>query len=972
MSRPVRPSFADDVYGNGAKQSQDPTPQLTHSESTLAQRRAANLPKLKDFPSTAAASVDNNSGIIQEMCEVDFEYKDCDAHSVEISEFYSYAELNETVDCYNAYVELIQRWNKKDGGNRWRSLSLKEKKAFLSYVIQGLEVTGEETRSDSIKTVLYLLQGAAMDYSEFNIQQFQEDKNFDEEDDVVKEGIRNAYLLYSCGFYGELVNLLSLEATNCLIMNDDLNYERKRCDSRGELHSEYGLGLHSSTNSLERKYKKMQTLANNFIFRVILSCIYHIIESIRREDVLVVMVECGQSQELMADIRADFMEQLSLPMENSKTPLIVFLLNLLPRFVAGQCQYFPIKKIVLTIWKIILCSLGGWKELRADKEEKRIAAGLSVLEDTIEVGSKMGACTTNELNMGNGRDGLKSSHSGRLMSRQFACQLSGSQGSVDEEEALRKAGAFSDAEANKRGFDSISEHDNESSESSEEGQKFTNRSSILFPNYPFSKGDRTPKPSSPIQKEPKHKLMWTPKAKPESVNQFLQEARKKLFGFTLENDDSTTFGLPLPTLNSFKVLKKNVYISLSEEQIKAEDKYNKYPNACKDNFEDTPTERFYKATMPKLAEYVVALLKVMMAALPSQKAKNETVNILSDVLPGSMEGNEHLSNSINLDTSQINSLCEDFLEPSIILAIDIKRHKEIIIKAVSSIIILLLKHMKLNHIYQFEHLSNYLVFANGIPLLLKFLDRNMPRYVQSKNEFVCMGYPQSFVHYAKYQEWPRLTAENMETEEMKLPDFYMWRNLFTAINLVRVVTKLTKGKHNRTSMLVVYKSSASLKRCMKVRQPLFQLYILKLLKMQARYLGRQWRRLNVDLLSSIYLKVRHRFGDDWAFANETRCRSFDYQMSDKDLKANVEKFIHRRYPEIAPKPPSMPKEQSARDGGSENIVIGSLLEYEEDEESANEPIQYDLTEAFKQNYETWLKYEVYRNPVDWNMLLGKE
>lgn len=67
------------------------------------------------------------------------------------------------------------------------------------------------------------------------------------------------------------------------------------------------------------------------------------------------------------------------------------------------------------------------------------------------------------------------------------------------------------------------------------------------------------------------------------------------------------------------------------------------------------------------------------------------------------------------------------------LGIDVNRHKEIIVKAVSAILLLLLKHLKLNHIYQFEFMSQHLVFANCIPLVLKFLNQNIIAYIEAKN-----------------------------------------------------------------------------------------------------------------------------------------------------------------------------------------------------------------------------------------------
>lgn len=68
-------------------------------------------------------------------------------------------------------------------------------------------------------------------------------------------------------------------------------------------------------------------------------------------------------------------------------------------------------------------------------------------------------------------------------------------------------------------------------------------------------------------------------------------------------------------------------------------------------------------------------------------------------------------------------------------------------------------------------------------------------------------------------------------------------------------------------MLVVFKSAPILKRTLKVRHAMMQLYVLKLLKMQTKYLGRQWRKTNMKTISVIYAKVRHRLNDDWAYGN---------------------------------------------------------------------------------------------------------
>lgn len=51
----------------------------------------------------------------------------------------------------------------------------------------------------------------------------------------------------------------------------------------------------------------------------------------------------------------------------------------------------------------------------------------------------------------------------------------------------------------------------------------------------------------------------------------------------------------------------------------------------------------------------------------------------------------------------------------------------------------------------------------------------------------------------------------------------------------------------------------------------------------------------MELISAVYSKVRHRLNDDWAFANVTRCKAWDIQQDEMDLKEFIEKFNARRY-----------------------------------------------------------------------------
>lgn len=96
-------------------------------------------------------------------------------------------------------------------------------------------------------------------------------------------------------------------------------------------------------------------------------------------------------------------------------------------------------------------------------------------------------------------------------------------------------------------------------------------------------------------------------------------------------------------------------------------------------------------------------------------------------------------------------------------AIDVQRHKEVIVKALSSILLLLHKHFKLNHVYQSECIAQHLVcffaqvdggvhlqvFANCIPLLLKFFDQNIHGYVMRNTDIEPLNFPAAQIFHAK-------------------------------------------------------------------------------------------------------------------------------------------------------------------------------------------------------------------------------
>lgn len=67
---------------------------------------------------------------------------------------------------------------------------------------------------------------------------------------------------------------------------------------------------------------------------------------------------------------------------------------------------------------------------------------------------------------------------------------------------------------------------------------------------------------------------------------------------------------------------------------------------------------------------------------------------------------------------------------------DSKRQAEIIVKTVSTILILLLKYTKLNHIYQFECIASEIMAVNYLPTMLRFFNRDVQRHLSQRPVYV--------------------------------------------------------------------------------------------------------------------------------------------------------------------------------------------------------------------------------------------
>lgn len=151
---------------------------------------------------------------------------------------------------------------------------------------------------------------------------------------------------------------------------------------------------------------------------------------------------------------------------------------------------------------------------------------------------------------------------------------------------------------------------------------------------------------------------------------------------------------------------------------------------------------------------------------------------------------------------------------------------------------------------------------------------------------------------------------------------------------------------------------------------MMQLYVLKLFKMQMKYLGRQWRKSNMKIISAIYNKVRHRLNDDWAFGNEIDARPWDFQAEESTLRTSVDNFNARRYL-ISNTSNTVTSINAGNDqiGTNFDFLQQNLNANGEEDELGRWDENIELSEEFKQNNESWLQEQVFNVEIDWNSLL---
>ncbi|OBT56190.1 hypothetical protein VE04_04063 [Pseudogymnoascus sp. 24MN13] len=293
-------------------------------------------------------------------------------------------------------------------------------------------------------------------------------------------------------------------------------------------------------------------------------------------------------------------------------------------------------------------------------------------------------------------------------------------------------------------------------------------------------------------------------------------------------------------------------------------------------------EDFYGNALPQMQSLVIVLLKAVLAnvtALITQPITGQPQQ--QNGLQAGFQSESNLRNNAagqrrpahaqeaqNPSQPAVFDVCDLPIED-----LEALRQREITLKAVSGILLVLLKWFKVSYILKFEYLTQLLLDSNYLPLILKlFAHQDVDKLVDTDSDRAALSF---FTYCNKSSKHPGTPppAENSESEDDAAPPpikrnrlsptNYSWRNFYSAITLLRVMQKICKGKAHRNLLLVQYKSSNIIKKALKVPQHELRLYTLKLFKSQVPYCGRKWRQGNMRVITAVYLHCRPDLRDEW-------------------------------------------------------------------------------------------------------------
>ncbi|GAV27834.1 hypothetical protein PMKS-001302 [Pichia membranifaciens] len=346
-------------------------------------------------------------------------------------------------------------------------------------------------------------------------------------------------------------------------------------------------------------------------------------------------------------------------------------------------------------------------------------------------------------------------------------------------------------------------------------------------------------------------------------------------------------------------------------------------------------ENFYKQGIPYFNSLIFIILKLLISnTIPTQQSSEsgKTRQRTPYVSKSSEDDKPYLSEKLSTFGKQ---------------KLEINRMKETMLKASSSILLMLQKWFKLSHVLKFEFFTTLLFDQEFLIYLFRYLDSNKIQahagkdfdiketkslinnrivycdynvlyYLEDYNFFFkCLALSKNpNKEFEKVDELADFNSifENVESSEAMNPlsfilPFVPHNRVFTIVNpnqrccilmanlLQSMYYTISRFKIQRIYKLIGVRPTEILRFYLTLHNKLFYLPILKTIKLLSPFIGKKWRANNMDLISFVYLFHKIGLKDPWLnnFFNvgieENTKRGFDNEVS---LRSMI-KFYNYEY-----------------------------------------------------------------------------
>ncbi|KAI9268038.1 hypothetical protein BDA99DRAFT_504690 [Phascolomyces articulosus] len=253
---------------------------------------------------------------------------------------------------------------------------------------------------------------------------------------------------------------------------------------------------------------------------------------------------------------------------------------------------------------------------------------------------------------------------------------------------------------------------------------------------------------------------------------------------------------------------------------------------------------------------------------------------------------------------------------------DAVRNREIIRATVSSLLLLLLKWFKASHVMKFEYLSQLLADSGYLMLSVRSLMiEDLKTIFRTKSHNEAYGFFSQLVHMNFNEEgtfssstcsssssfsisysWDQSPPESPCIDDIDDDMTCNQLNRIWVLDTLRILQMMTKGKPLRNRILAQYNARIPLKRIAKHNNDsIEELYALKLLKSQVRYLGLKWRTNNMKTVSAISRRCPMNLRDDWLSLCDNNGDNNNNNNNELNSEANLRllvKLYHEQFYDI--------------------------------------------------------------------------